>query len=706
MFGRELALVLASTTSSSAYMYDVLSPELVAGGQCAAKGCAAWDSLPFSNSTQNGGPLWEAGNTPPAGAGQACAQPARATGGAWPGPGGTASTARPYGAWCFCADQDSQPPPPPAPTPPPGLPHVLPQPTADHPLAGSTRIFKTTYTGDSFYVSYADSDHPPGQPASEQWLRANYDASSAAGFQFWPVAGKQNTYTLLNTFHEQKESHWLNWAAGGWLHTTGLNGNITGDGDGAMPIEFAPVSGRTGEYYMVSQAVGNENNYVTLDCTIHAPACTHQPPNGATWWLRSASPDIKTALTIKLEDVPPPASSGLKWAYCETPLATPSQINVQLASGDSVVVSWITFEATNATTPPEVQWMESGNGEDSRAGSTLAWTSTKGATHIHTTAARDRRYHFHFVKLSGLKPRAQYTYKVRSGAAAAVWSNTFRFRAPYAAADGGETRVNIYGDMGIYSYNNMKELRADCNANASSSTVDAVVHMGDHAYNEGDNDERRADGYFQAFQEVLTSCPWMPVVGNHEFYAGALLGRDLNATWQGWGQPNANEQQQRWAPPAASTDAAKDAVAPRPAVQPAVVHEDARSAPATSIGSLLSIANFHGPGSNGPVPSQSSRYFSVDLGLIHLIALNLNPYFGCDPLGSAAIESQKKWLEQDLIAANANREAVPWVRALPLNGPHLPAAFCNGPYSPAALLAGRGLFAFPLLLHRLPLQEH
>ena len=63
--------------------------------------------------------------------------------------------------------------------------------------------------------------------------------------------------------------------------------------------------------------------------------------------------------------------------------------------------------------------------------------------------------------------------------------------------------------------------------------VDAVVHMGDHAYNEGDQDERRADGYFQAFQSVLASCPWMPVVGNHEFYAGALLSRDLNSTWQG-----------------------------------------------------------------------------------------------------------------------------------------------------------------------------
>ena len=82
--------------------------------------------------------------------------------------------------------------------------------------------------------------------------------------------------------------------------------------------------------------------------------------------------------------------------------------SLQLAGGDAVVISWITFEASNATFPPEVQW-SAGAGPVAASGA----TSTKGATHIHMTAARDRRYHFHFVKLAGLKPRAQYSYKVR-----------------------------------------------------------------------------------------------------------------------------------------------------------------------------------------------------------------------------------------------------------------------------------------------------
>jgi hypothetical protein len=32
-------------------------------------------------------------------------------------------------------------------------------------------------------------------------------------------------------------------------------------------------------------------------------------------------------------------------------------------------------------------------------------------------------------------------------------------------------------------------------------------------YNLGDADESRADGYMSAYQQVLSKCPWMPVVG-------------------------------------------------------------------------------------------------------------------------------------------------------------------------------------------------
>lgn len=47
--------------------------------------------------------------------------------------------------------------------------------------------------------------------------------------------------------------------------------------------------------------------------------------------------------------------------------------------------------------------------------------------------------------------------------------------------------------------------------------IDAIVHMGDHCYNMGDDDDFRGDAYMNAFsQAALASCPWMPVIGNHE----------------------------------------------------------------------------------------------------------------------------------------------------------------------------------------------
>jgi phosphodiesterase/alkaline phosphatase D-like protein len=62
-----------------------------------------------------------------------------------------------------------------------------------------------------------------------------------------------------------------------------------------------------------------------------------------------------------------------------------------------------------------------------------------GVTHTHTTAAKDRIYYMHFVRLTALKPRAKYYYTVQSGASDAVVSQVFNFRSPYGP-EGGETK--------------------------------------------------------------------------------------------------------------------------------------------------------------------------------------------------------------------------------------------------------------------------
>ena len=175
--------------------------------------------------------------------------------------------------------------------------------------------------------------------------------------------------------------------------------------------------------------------------------------------------------------------------------------------------------------------------------------------------------------------------------------------------------------------------------------------------NEGDDDELRGDGFMTAFQDVLANCPWMPVVGNHEYAAGAKLGRFLDQNFEGWG-------------PIAGANVT---AAERAALAKLRVVSTATSA----LGAFVSTGTHHAAGLHGgEAPSGSSRYFSVDFGLIHFVALDLNLYYGVDPCGDPCKAAQLKWLKDDLAAANRNRAAVPWVIVMS----HFP-LFCTGCYA-------------------------
>ena len=65
--------------------------------------------------------------------------------------------------------------------------------------------------------------------------------------------------------------------------------------------------------------------------------------------------------------------------------------------------------------------------------------------------------------------------------------------------------------MGVYSWNNMQNLYEETSLN---NTADLIIHGGDHCYNEGDDDEHRADAYMQAFEKTIANAPWMPIVGS------------------------------------------------------------------------------------------------------------------------------------------------------------------------------------------------
>lgn len=61
-------------------------------------------------------------------------------------------------------------------------------------------------------------------------------------------------------------------------------------------------------------------------------------------------------------------------------------------------------------------------------------------------------------------------------------------------------------------------------------------------------------------------------------------------------------------------------------------------------------------GGHGANPSRTSQWTSIDIGLIHIVTLDLNP--GPPPVFSG---EQLAWFEQDMAAAVANRKQVPWI---------------------------------------------
>jgi hypothetical protein len=197
-------------------------------------------------------------------------------------------------------------------------------------------------------------------------------------------------------------------------------------------------------------------------------------------------------------------------AYCVSDIGVPEQINLQIGGATVVVAGFVTFESAMPTDPPVAMLTQKG-GESKQLAGVSHWYMEKagpncGYPHTDPCTKHGRNYTMSFVRYDGLKPATSYSYKVKSGAPGAKWSDTFEFRSP--GPDGGTSKVAVYGDMGVYAWNNMANLKEDC----ASGVVDAIVHMGDHCYFWDDTDNKRGDGYMNAFQPTLATCPWMPIV--------------------------------------------------------------------------------------------------------------------------------------------------------------------------------------------------
>lgn len=310
---------------------------------------------------------------------------------------------------------------------------------------------------------------------------------------------------------------------------------------------------------------------------------------------------------------------GKKETYCVPPKGIPEQINLQIAATDVVVASFVSFDV-EVPGPNELPVAMIGTDP-----STLT-KSVNGISHPYAALSKveSTNYTLSFVKFANLEPRQVYYYKVKPGAKNSQWSDVFKFRAPYAS---GETRIAAYGDMGHSHYDCMANIGDDC----SSGVIDAVLHMGDHAYDMGNGHSKRGDAYLNAYsQNALSGCPWIPVIGNHEANDGDHSNRYLNLTY---GETLGGGDEM-----GSSGD-----IFERYGVS---------STAEFALTELLSKTTLLAATSHSGTPSGTSRYFSVNVGLMHFANIDLNN-------GISVGDVQYRWLLKDL--ASVDRSLTPWV---------------------------------------------
>ncbi|EDW82409.1 uncharacterized protein Dwil_GK25789 [Drosophila willistoni] len=117
--------------------------------------------------------------------------------------------------------------------------------------------------------------------------------------------------------------------------------------------------------------------------------------------------------------------------------------------------------------------------------------------------------YIHRVTLRELKLNSSYAYHCGSSFG---WSVLFQFRtSPTAGSDWSPT-LAIYGDMGNENAQSLARLQQE----TQLGMYDAILHVGDFAYDMSSKDARVGDEFMRQIESVAAYLPYMVVPGNHE----------------------------------------------------------------------------------------------------------------------------------------------------------------------------------------------
>lgn len=132
----------------------------------------------------------------------------------------------------------------------------------------------------------------------------------------------------------------------------------------------------------------------------------------------------------------------------------------------------------------------------------LSQIATGTYTHFHHKAYSS---FIHCVLLTDLRLESQYYYIV--GDPKRGERGPFSFRTKNACL-----RYAIYGDFGLYNEVSLDTIISEAQTNA----FDAVLHLGDYAYDLHDHHGHKGDQFEDSIEPITSRVPYMTVTGNHE----------------------------------------------------------------------------------------------------------------------------------------------------------------------------------------------
>ncbi|XP_053210301.1 acid phosphatase type 7-like [Panonychus citri] len=174
----------------------------------------------------------------------------------------------------------------------------------------------------------------------------------------------------------------------------------------------------------------------------------------------------------------------------------PEQVHLSLGSNPSeMIVTWTTFDSIGK---PVVEY----------GTKKLDLLSTGSSSKFVDGGSERRSMLIHRVLLTNLVPGQTYMYHVGSEFG---WSPIFWFAAVKNGSD-WSPRLAVFGDLGNENAKTLPRLQED----AQSGAFDAILHVGDFAYNLDTDNARVGDQFMRQIEPIAAYVPYMTAVGNHE----------------------------------------------------------------------------------------------------------------------------------------------------------------------------------------------